>query len=229
MAFHLLTGGCEFHCSVMGCDPFLWLVKGKPSNLAGFLPLPSYIGCLPTLYRRCGIEFTAPTFRTAIRHAAFCALGLTRTCCGTDPDSKCAYKDPHIGFDKSKVRTINEEQTSLPTFHAELVSEFQEKASESIGEGSDGGSPFPSLWGEYRPVRVEEELEKLDGDRLTGEKRRGAESIGARWCEPPEDERRDANPYRRKTLERWFFKLDAICPELDEPWPEGSRRVHELS
>lgn len=230
-----LTDGCECHCSTGGCDPFLCFLKGMALPLRELRnyydndQLEVWIKPMDGFYSGCGIELTALTFKAAIRYVTFHALKLSHTCCDTGHLTYgYATRGGNTWLDKDEVKTINEEQAHLLKLHEELVAEFQEKAFEYIKKESDGSPRFPVFWDEYWIGRMKEELQKLKGANLTDEERRGAEDIGVHWCEPPVDKSRATNPYDRDTVEHWFFKLDSVCPELNEPWPEGLHRVDEL-
>ncbi|KAK8118245.1 uncharacterized protein PG998_006526 [Apiospora kogelbergensis] len=212
-----LTDGCVCHCSVGGCSPFTWMMKrnhsiDKNNDVRWF-------------YRICSLEVATLTYEAAIRYITFRALGLAHTCCNA-PDPLEADEenwDEPTWMTKEDVHIINDEQASLLELHENLVAEFIEAATPYLASNSEGGTLLPQFLEEYWEVRVQEELECLNGNQLTDAERQGAEEVGVRWCEEME-----GNPYGVRQLEHWLFELDLICPEYREPWPEGLHQIEEL-
>ncbi|KAI1370427.1 hypothetical protein F4677DRAFT_438493 [Hypoxylon crocopeplum] len=219
-----LTDGCNCYCSTRGCSPFIWMMKGMMSERWSGEPDPDpdlYVKYMLFYYSGCGPDLTILTYKAAIRYVTFRTLGLTHTCCS--PDS--IMDDEEEWVERDDVDIINEEQASLLELHEELVAEFEKEALKFIKHDSNGRSLFPDFWLSYWIVRIKEVLEELDCHELTDAERRGAESIGVRWCEPVEKEK---NPYDSETLEYYLCELDLVCPEYKEPWPDELRRVTEL-
>jgi hypothetical protein len=183
----------------------------------------SDVDILVSHYSRCGVELTSLTYTAAIRYATFGALGLVHTCCN-------AYYVTHYGDNLVKrddVDIINEEQAPLLDTLEALVEEFEERAIEFMKTDLSGNCLFRQFWVVYWKVRMNEELEKLEGNKLTDAERLGAEAIGVRWAHS-QWEADTGNPYSEEDPEYWFYELDKICPEYVEPWPEGLRRVSEM-
>ncbi|KAK8044127.1 hypothetical protein PG993_004151 [Apiospora rasikravindrae] len=229
-----LKDGCDCHCSIGQCDPFIWMLKGMmPNRFQGERHIDSMRSHMEYLYTRCDITLTLLTYKAAIRYATFEALELTHTCCNPDSvlqtlDGCQSARDRKPWLESDEIVTINQEQTSLLQLHGQLVEELLEAALRFLMTDSGDGSLFPDFWSQCWIPRVEEELDKLSGSSLTEAEIRGAEEIGVRWCEPARAPVQK-NPYDMSSLEHWFYELDLICPEYKEPWPEELCRVKELS
>ncbi|KAK7959814.1 uncharacterized protein PG986_004668 [Apiospora aurea] len=229
-----LNDGCECHCSIGRCDPFIWMLKGMMQKwFEGQRNLRSMCSEMKNFYTRCSIKLTSLTYKAAIRYATFEALELTHTCC--DPysvmqtfDVRFAQRNMDPWLKSDDIVIINQEQTSLLELHGKLVGELTEAASSVIKTDSEGRPLFPDFWRQCWMPRMEEELDKLSGSSLTEAEIKGAEEIGVRWCEQAEAPAKK-NPYDESSLEHWFYNLDLICPEYKEPWPEELRQVEELS
>lgn len=75
-----LTDGCRCHCTIGGCSPFTWILKGDP-NMSIWWDSPTTIIRLQYFYCQCGSELTVLTYKATIRYATFNRLGLSHTCC----------------------------------------------------------------------------------------------------------------------------------------------------
>lgn len=65
---------------------------------------------------------------------------------------------------------------------------------------------------------------------MTDVERSAAEDIGVRWkTDDISKETKRKSPSKIQDAEYWVRELDNICPEYNEPWPEGLNRVSELS
>lgn len=223
-----LTDGCRCRCTTRGCSPFTWMMKGSHFKLPlphGAVQIPDWkIDQLISHYSRCGLELTSLTYKAAIRYATFWALGLIHTCCKAIRITY--YGDEWV--DRDDVEVVNEEQAPLLELLENLVEEFEEKAVEFMKADSSGHSLFPQFWTLCWKLRIEEELEKLEGKELTDAERRGAEEIGVRWTVSQQEAVQEENPYDLDDPSHWFYELDKICPEYAEPWPEEVCRVSEL-
>lgn len=222
-----LTDGCVCHCTIDGCSPFTWMMKG---NFLSFAPQSAIlhihdwdIDTLVSYYMLCSLELTSLTYRAAIRYATFVALGLVHTCC--KPGELIRHEAEWVEGDD--VNTTNEEQVALLEVLEVLVNEFEEKASEFMKPDSSGNSSFPQFWILCWKIRMTEELQTLGGKELTDEERRGAEDIGVRW-QIPEEVTEKENPYNQDDPQYWFYELDKTCPEYVEPWPEELRPVAKI-
>lgn len=218
---HDLTDGCECHCTIDGCSPFTWMMKGSSLffNLWGpVFDIEGAVNVLVSFYSRCSLELTSLTYEASIRYATFEALGLVHTCCKTS--NLAHYTSRWV--ERDDVDIVIEEQAALLKVLEVLVKEFEEKALEFVKANSSENCPFSQFWVLCWKVRIEEELEKLEGKELTDEERRGAEEIGVRW-QVSQQEAEKGNPYNRKDPEYWFYELDQICPEYVELWPEELR------
>ncbi|KAK1506022.1 hypothetical protein CTAM01_03357 [Colletotrichum tamarilloi] len=181
-----------------------------------------YAEIIADYYSSCGSEFTLSTYVEAIRFMTFEALGMAHSCC--NPSSLVEEGAAWIDMDDLEVI---EEHDFLLKLHELLVVEFTQKASEYLGNGPNDIPLFPQFWKSYWADRMTDELEKLGGEDLTAEERRDAEEIGVIWDKSTgSGERKSRNPYHRRDMEHYFFELDLICPEYNEPWPEGMRRIH---
>ncbi|KAK1719637.1 hypothetical protein BDP67DRAFT_485774 [Colletotrichum lupini] len=173
----------------------------------------------------CGPELTLATYEEAIRFMTFEALDLFHSCCSTHSvvDEGATWVD----IDDTEVI---EEQGLLLELHEELVVEFTREAREYLGDGPNGRILSTQFWRSYWTDRMTEELKKLNGGDLTAAERRDAEEIGVIWDEPTEGDEGDkckgGNQYDRGDVEHYWFELDLICPEYNEPWPEGLRCIH---
>lgn len=177
-----LTDGCECHCTIDGCSPFTWMMKGSylfrnvpddPTKIED-----RHVKQLVSYYSGCGLELTSLTYKAAIRYATFAALGLIHTCC--EPRRLIYYEDDWV--ERDDVDILNEEQAVLLEVLEALVKEFEEKALEFVKPDSGGNSLFPQFWVICWQPRMEEELEKLEGKELTDEERCGGEEIVKRRC-----------------------------------------------
>ncbi|OTB04764.1 hypothetical protein M426DRAFT_151662 [Hypoxylon sp. CI-4A] len=202
-----LTDGCRCNCSTIGCNPFIWMMKGMMER-GGKYNAERYASHMFDYFSKCDHQLIALTYTAAIRIATFQALGLTHTCCNP----------PNAAEGDDDVDNINEEQASLLEFHEELVVEFEKEALKFINYEHDGCQSFPDFWMTCWIARVKEVLDKLDGDKLTDEERKGAEDIGVRWCEPVLEKQK--RPYNIRSLEYYMHELDLIFPEYNQPWPE---------
>ncbi|KXH29764.1 hypothetical protein CSIM01_05530 [Colletotrichum simmondsii] len=143
------------------------------------------------------------------------------SCCNTH--SMVEEDTAWIGMDDVE---IVENQGFLLELHEKLVAEFTQKAGAYLGDEPNMGTLFPQFWTSYWADRMTQELEVLHGEELTESERRDAEEIGVVWHQAIEsDKSEDGNPYRNEDLEHYFFELDLICPEYNEPWPEELRRI----
>lgn len=230
---HDLTDGCQCHCTTAGCSPFTWMMKGsmsmRPSRF-GKKPPNRLIADFVSHYSKCGAELTAHTYKAAIRYATFACLELIHTCC----DALDIATDIHCNerTERDDVGIVNEEQNFLLGRLEELVVEFEEKAAEYLKTDSGGQSAFPQFWLDCWAVRMDEELQELEGNKLTAAEKRAAEEIGVRWNTKTRCVHREAknrNPYNREDAEYWFWELDRICPEYSEPWPKGLTRISDPS
>lgn len=215
-----LTDGCNCHCTIEGCSPFTWMMKGDIiiRFAENSLTLNYCVDIIASHYRRCGPELTLITYKAAIRFMSFFVLGLSHTCCNAWNIARCGEE----WVDRDDVDMCNEEQAPLLETLEKLVAEFEEKAGEYLKTDPDGGNEFPQFWVQYWKVRMEEELRELETIKLTDEERHSAEEVGVRWG----DQEAKENPYDdQRDLEYWFFELDEICPEYSEPWPEALRRI----
>ncbi|KAG7060080.1 Ankyrin repeat-containing domain protein [Colletotrichum scovillei] len=169
----------------------------------------------------CGPELTILTYAESIRFMTFEALDLFHSCCNTH--SMVEEDTAWIGMDDVE---IVENQGFLLELHEKLVAEFTQKAGAYLGDEPNMGKLFPQFWTSYWADRMTQELEVLHGEELTESERRDAEEIGVVWHQAIEsDKSEDGNPYRNEDLEHYFFELDLICPEYNEPWPEELRRI----
>ncbi|KAK6854980.1 hypothetical protein PG995_008512 [Apiospora arundinis] len=209
---HNLTDGCKCHCSIEGCDPFLWFIKSwLPWLWAGTkIYFDTIQQNMEHFSSECGAELTALTYEAVIRYATFEALGLNHTCCGLSTpilshmSIPCCVWPLWVKSDEAAI--INEDQALLLELHEKLVAEFTEIAHEYVKRKS-----FPDFWGKVWIRRMEEELDELDGCSLSDAERRGAEEIGVRWCEPPAaKETQDENPYKWESMEWFYFELDRL-------------------
>lgn len=176
------------------------------------------------LYGECSTELTKLTCRAAIRFATFQVLGLKHTCCS--PDDVMFRRS---WTDSDDVDVINREQEIDLELHEKLVKDFEEKAIDYIDRVTGKGTAFPDFWCTYWYVRMREVLEKLNGDELADEEINGGEQIGVRWCAPPgKEQEEEESLYEYGSLEYHLDILDAICPEYNEPWPDGLHRVTEV-
>lgn len=209
-----LTDGCFCFCAPAGCRPFIWMLKGKMYMTSD---LHDAARSLSLLYRECSTEVTKLTCRAAIRFATFQVLGLKHTCC-----SPADVMFRRSWTDSDDVDVINGEQESDLELHEKLVKDFEEKAIDYIDRVTGKGTAFPDFWCTYWVVRMREVLEKLNGDELTDEEIRGGEQIGVRWCAPPGEEQEEEDSlHEYGSLEYYLDILDSICPEYNEPWPDG--------
>ncbi|KAK1458870.1 hypothetical protein CMEL01_01869, partial [Colletotrichum melonis] len=158
----------------------------------------------------------------------FEALDLVHGCCSTFSQAKLG-----TAWTEMNDAEIIEDQGFLLDLHEKLVAEFSREAGGYLGNGPNNEGSFPHFLRSYWTDRITEELEKLNEEDLTHEERRGAEEIGVVWHGPTKSEESkesdecvhgNSNPNRY--LEYCFFQLDRICPEYNEPWPEGMRRIH---
>ncbi|KAK1528295.1 hypothetical protein CPAR01_12853 [Colletotrichum paranaense] len=224
-----LTDGCCCPCSTKGCSSFTWLMKGFATHKNGSATPEQ--ACLDHArriadhFKSCGPELTLATYEEAIRFMTFEALDLFHSCCNTRSvvDEGAAWVD----IDDTEVI---EEQGLLLELHEELVVEFTREARGYLGDGPNGGILSTQFWRSYWTDRMTEELKKLNGGDLTATERRDAEEIGVIWDESTEGDEGDkckgGNPYDRGDVEHYWFELDLICPEYNEPWPEGLRCIH---
>ncbi|KAK6063177.1 hypothetical protein SCUP515_12638 [Seiridium cupressi] len=131
--------------------------------------------------------------------------------------------------ERHDVDIINEEQGPLLQLHEELVAEFGGKALSYLESGPDSSRGFPDFWSSYWIVRIREVLEDLDDCELNDAERRSAEDIGVQWCKSAvESEKPGKDPYDYSSLEYYFYELDLICPEYNEPWPAELREAIKL-
>ncbi|KAK1500434.1 hypothetical protein CABS01_10158, partial [Colletotrichum abscissum] len=152
----------------------------------------------------------------------FEALDLVHSCCSTFSQAKLG-----TAWTEMDNAEIIEDQGFLLDLHEKLVAEFSREAGRYLGNGPNNEGSFPQFLRSYWTDRITEELEKLNGEDLTHEERRGAEEIGVVWHGPTKSkESKKRNPYPNRYLEHCFSQLDRICPEYNEPWPEGIRRKH---
>ncbi|KAK1688422.1 hypothetical protein BDP55DRAFT_629529 [Colletotrichum godetiae] len=218
-----LTDGCCCPCSARGCVPFTWMMKG----FVKFSSIPdedfpyNYVDEMVAFYSSCGLEMTLLSYAEAIRFMTFEALGLVHSCC--DAHSLTHLKSDWIDIDHTE---IIEDQHLLVELLEELVVEFVQKAAEYLGDGPDNRPLFPQFWVSYWIDRMLDELEELGGNELTEAERRGAEELGVEWRGPIESGNENENPYNEYDLEHYFYELDLICPEYNEPWPEGTHPTH---
>ena len=229
---HNLTDNCQCYCSIGGCSPFIWMMKGMVSNgwrlkclWAETPDFRNLIGRIITYYWVCGPELRTLTYRAAIRYVTFEALGIMHTCCNAT--SLAQEKEEWVEGDDRDI--INEEQAALLELHEELVEEFENEALMFMEDGPNGGPRFIRFWLSCWIVRIKEVREELAGDAITDAERRGAEDIGVNWHETLQKcEEVDENPYGDRTVEFYFQELDLLCPEYKEPWPKDLRRVVEF-
>ncbi|KXH50241.1 hypothetical protein CNYM01_08922 [Colletotrichum nymphaeae SA-01] len=160
--------------------------------------------------------------KKTIRFITFEALDLFHSCCNTH-----SLVEQGTAWIEQDDTEIFEDQGFLLELHEKLVAEFTHEAGTYMEDETYNGRMFPQFWTSYWAHRMTQELEVLHGEELTELEKRDAEEIGVVWHELNEsDEREDRNPYHREDLEHYFFELDLICPEYNEPWPEGLRRIH---
>jgi hypothetical protein len=203
-----LADDCICQCTERGCSPFIWMFQGLVSR-RGFSHYSEKINswaqkmelhsCLYYHWIPSNLRFTS------IRWITFKVLDLAHTCC----QSRDFYEtDDNIEY-----------ESCLFDLHEELVKEFEAAATWFIASAPSGRVGFSLFWGAYWRWRMSEELSILEGDRLTNEERRAAESIGLRWCSPP-PQTMDSNPYDYGTTEYVVYEMDQIYPEYDKPWPD---------
>ncbi|KAK0368494.1 hypothetical protein CLIM01_14151 [Colletotrichum limetticola] len=222
-----LTDGCLCPCSTRGCSPFLWMMKGfLAHSIMWVVPPEEKFSILAermvAYYSLSGHNLTLLTYVEAIRFMTFAALDLVHSCCSAR--SLVEEGADWVDIDDAE---IVENQGFLLDLHEDLVAEFIQEAGGYLGEEPKNGRSFPQFWRSYWTDRIAEELEKLDGEELNIAERREAEEIGVVWHGPTEsDDCEDGNPYDCEFFEHYFFELDRICPEYNEPWPEGLRRIH---
>lgn len=222
-----LTDGCLCPCSTRGCSPFLWMIKGFLDHpMIRVAPPEETFSILAyrmvAYYSLSGHNLTLLTYVEAIRFMTFAALDLVHSCCNTR--SLVEEGADWVDIDDTE---IVENQGFLLDLHEDLVAEFIQEAGGYLGDESKNGRSFPQFWRSYWSDRIAEELEKLNGEELAVAERRDAEEIGVVWHGPTEsDECEDVNPYHWLEMEHYFFELDLICPEYNEPWPEDMRRIH---
>ncbi|KAK7436787.1 hypothetical protein Landi51_12401 [Colletotrichum acutatum] len=226
VAYRNLTDGCRCLCSTGGCSPFTWMMKGfVKSEAKTAIPEQALVYRAETVadyYSSCGPELTLLTYAETIRFMTFETIGLAHRCCNAY--SLVPEGAAWVEIDDTE---ITEDQDFLIDLYEELVVEFTQKASGYLGDGMDNLPLFPQFWKSYWVNRMTQELEALDGGELSESERRDAEEIGVVWDEPTESDKcQSGNPYGLHEMEHYWFELDLICPEYNEPWSKGMHRIH---
>ncbi|KAK7918074.1 hypothetical protein PG985_009948 [Apiospora marii] len=210
---------CECYCSVDGCSPFTWMMKGMAFGMTTGWPrrrgLRGYKDCAQLHYGSCGMELTALTFKSAITFFTFQALGLVHTCCLMEevggkgfggPDTEPRYQ--WLGRDEANI--INEEQGFLLKIHEELVAEFIEEASGYLEVESDGSEEEPEH-SEEASNHLADMSKSSDGSE-NSEDWIECSSDGSEYSEEPSNH---DSGFSRFWSEYWVVRMEEKLEELE--------------
>ncbi|KAK0744475.1 hypothetical protein B0T21DRAFT_389806 [Apiosordaria backusii] len=229
---------CRCRCSVNGCSPFIFMLKAfavychANHNLEEPAPFLGYLIFLGDS----GENIDRDQHRAAFRFFTFEALGLAHTCCHPNhDDAGCRWRYPCVDshythfYGSGRCRwnpRSDEEIGELESEHAyelglleelllQLETQFDSIADVAVHDINHAIQFWKNDW----KAVVSEALENLDGDNLTDDEILGGQRAGVVW-EPAKEDPKTFNPYNRRSLDYWFFKLDQIVPEV--PWKGGA-------
>ncbi|KAK8135217.1 hypothetical protein PG984_007229 [Apiospora sp. TS-2023a] len=200
-----LTDYCSCQCSVDGCTPFIYMLKGICSGfrepwekefMSLFPGLP--LGIIKSLYL------------SAARFECFEYLDLTHTCCNAE--GIIWSGKPYVAKDPGEVEEIQQEESALLSLLDEMVDELAGRVEHITGDPAQ----LQACWQEYWEDYAYAVLEKLENSRMTEEERQSAEMIGVVWKSDTEPAKRSACDDGSKgrcvedEVKRLFRELDSI-------------------
>jgi hypothetical protein len=207
------TDNCLCRCSLAGCTPFTYLLKGIVYPNSHRLPSTDNVekptaNLFSIYFQEAGAILEAKHHVAALRFLTFSAFKLRHTCC--DPFAyHPAGRSPLCSLED--VEEVEEEQAHELALLEELLAEFEDKVAAILHDQDQdrGISNLVDFWKGTWVTRVAEVRAELEGGALSDDERLRAEEIGVVWDKPasPEETR---NPYDETTFEHWFFELDQI-------------------
>lgn len=216
---------CRCLCSPAGCTPITSLLKGAVASqsweyavelLGGgakkeMVRRPSIPGMIDPFIRYLEHFWAYLELRhytEALRYLTFEVMGIQHCCCQNrveDYKSLDELEDKY-GFELALLEEL------LREFNGELTKILQDPNLSIVH--------ITKFWAHTWVDRMTEVLEKLEGDSLTVDEKRGAEEIGVVWKplgpEPPDPSTPEipGNPYDRSTIDHWMYevyKIEAAC------------------
>lgn len=206
-----LTDNCKCKCSLEGCTPLTYLLKGIifADNWRGN---QNYRPELFLSLQECNISSTWRTedHIACMRFLTFDALTMRHTCCRPQ-------LLPLSGHATDSVDELEDDQVLSEVFE-DWIGEFEEELCSRGANIASQPNAFIDFWATFWPGRMAEERIKLENAELSESERREAEKLGVVWKKPEvmsceAQPSPVGNPYREDQLEYWFYELDLIAPE----------------
>ncbi|KAK4224141.1 hypothetical protein QBC38DRAFT_25931 [Podospora fimiseda] len=203
-----LADQCECKCSIEGCLPFLYLLKGMeepfmaPDCLADMFIC--YLGHL-------GAGVDVNHHYAALRYNTYTVLGLPHICCDLEKGLN-NLREPR--YSPEEVEEIYSEHAACLGLFEDLLEEFEEQINRIFAIPAEDRLPIlVHFWRCPWVRRIEEVLGQLEGDALTEQEKLGAERVGVIWDSErsmDEPEPSPNNPHDPDTWEYWFYELNQI-------------------
>lgn len=187
---------CCCRCSLGGCTPFLWTLKGMLRFIGR---VREYARILSEYIQHFGSHMRAQHHREAIRFVTSEALSIQHTCCpamSSDWD-RCPNYDPE------DVKEIEEEHATLLEILEDLVLEFEGEIGDLLeSETTDAVlAALGAFWTGYWNNRMEDILRELNGCDLSAEEKIGAARIGVKWKDEAVEEKGEGFDYWCRRIE----------------------------
>ncbi len=206
-----IPDSCQCRCSLRGCTPFIFLLKGIEFYSDYLEPDEKVVKMADVLsiyLQAASVALEPKHHAAALRAFTFSALRIRHTCCKP-------YRNPNGRFiqpSPEEVNEVEEEQAYELALLEELLEEFEEQVS-TILQNQDQDRMISDLvhfWKVIWVDRMAEVRARLESIVLSEDERRRAEEIGVVWDSPAPKPIPQDNPYDRKTDGYWFYELDQI-------------------
>ncbi|KAK6064122.1 hypothetical protein SCUP234_13127 [Seiridium cupressi] len=149
--------------------------------------------------------------KEAVRYLTFRALEIKHTCYHRPEDDWHVF-DEAERKSEDEIEHIQNEQAELICLLEQLIYEFEGKIDKILENDSTEPDGIIAFWIGCWLDRMQDEIEKLAGNNVPDDKRRGAEELGVVWHDSvyASDSEPDEEP---KTVEDLLRKLDEIVPD----------------
>ncbi|KAM0814100.1 putative Fungal N-terminal domain-containing protein [Seiridium cardinale] len=204
---------CQCNCSQQGCTPSLLMLKGV-LRWAFYerVSLPRLIDYYFSRYLRFFWSDLGPVhLMEAVRCLTFCALEIKHTC-SHQPDIWSYNFWERERKSEEEIEHIQDEEAEVICLLEQLICEFEEKIDNILENDSAEPDGIIAFWNGYWLDRMQEEIEKLAGNNVPDDQRRGAEELGVKWHDSVYAS--DSKPAKEpKTVEDFLRELDEIVPD----------------
>ncbi|KAI0436950.1 hypothetical protein F4803DRAFT_197268 [Xylaria telfairii] len=197
---------CRCKCSPKGCTALTSLLKGMSAYYRDSDEISRhFVDPLVNYLTFSCDDLDAGDHIVMLQYMTYTALGIPHSCC------QLYRTHAHQNF-YGKFEEIQDEYAYDLALLEELVNELESELVAILRNPEQGLVDLISFWERTWAGRVGEILDRLEGNDLTDDERRGAEEIGVVWDkmgpEPPPEVEED---WRK--LDYWMAKLEKIEAE----------------